>query len=116
MEEKIGGLEIAVHDAVCVYVVQGRSSLVHVRYGLRESECTALCQFIAQAPSWEVGHDQVCQPILFTVFINGHNVNVFKPGDDIGFASEAGKIFLVYPAAHRYIRQQYLDGDMSGGT
>ena len=45
MEEKIGGLEIAVNDAVCVSVVQGSSSLVHVRYGLRESECTALCQF-----------------------------------------------------------------------
>ena len=54
-----------------------------------------LCQYISQAASCEVGHDQVGKSILLTVFVDGNNIDVLKFGYEIGFTPEAAKEVIV---------------------
>jgi hypothetical protein len=64
-----------------------------------------LGQLIAETTACQIRHHKIGKSVLFTVLIDGHNVHVVKPGDEIGFAPKTNQKLLL--RCHAWT--QYLD-------
>src|SRR5205823_14746119 len=61
-------------------------------------------------------HDEIGQAILFAIFVDGHDIDMFKFSNEIGLTTETGEKFLVNVAAERDVREEYFDGHGACGA
>src|SRR5712692_4432596 len=64
-----------------------------------------------QCSSGKVGHHKVDDSSLFTVVINGHDVEMLKSCDKTRFALEADEELFLQIAVRHYVWRQYFHGD-----
>src|SRR5205085_10107513 len=74
MEENIAGLEIAMDDSTCMGVVECSGGLFDDGCNFTKGESAAFFQYLTQGATGNVGHDEIGEFLLFTIFVNGYDV------------------------------------------
>src|SRR6266849_8484868 len=113
MEHEITRLDVSMDHAVGVGIIERGSSLVDIAHCFLQGKCAMFCQNITQVATGEIGHHQVGNAILFSVFIDGHDIHVFESGDEIGFTLETRKKRLVDFTTHAEPGLKHLDRDIA---
>jgi len=109
MQQEITWLDVAMNYSLAMCIVEGGGSLVDINAGFPKLKCTTMKEQVTQASPCEIGHHQVGMPIVLTIFIDGHDVDMFEPGDDIGFPSKTSKKIFVHFLAHCGVGEQDLN-------
>src|SRR5437588_5415688 len=98
---------------MCMRIIKGRRRLLNIRKRFLQWKRSAPYEDIAQCSPGKVRHHKVGDSFMFTVVINGRDVEMLKSCDKARFALEADEELFVQPVVHRDIWQEYFHGDMA---
>src|SRR6266487_1034327 len=110
MKKKITRFEIAMNNSLGMGIVKGGGSLVDESAGFLLCECSISFFFVAQAPTEKGRHDEVGETSLFSILVDGNDVDVVQLGNDIGFTAKTGQKFPIELTIGCDVWQKYLDG------
>src|SRR5712692_8723209 len=96
MKENIAWFEVSMDDALCMGIVKGCGGLFNDWYYFGEGEPGAFLQYFAQGAPRHIGHDEIGQFLLFTIFVDRHDIDMVEGGDGVGLAAEACEEFCAY--------------------
>src|SRR5205085_2261336 len=97
--------------AMCV--VEGGGSLVDIDAGFPKRKCAAMKEQVTQTSPCEIGHHQVGMPIMLPIFKDGHDIDVFEPGDDVGFPPKTSQKIFVHFLAHCGVGEQDFNSNVT---
>ena len=107
-DDDVGGLEIAVHDAAFVRLLERRGHVAAKRGDLLFRQ-RATGNELRQRVARDELHDQEVEPVAAVEIVNRGDVRVIQPGQRLRFASEPAPCRLV----GQHARWQYFEGDVA---
>src|SRR5712691_1047761 len=89
MKKDISGLQVPVDDAFGMSVIKGSGSLLKHGKDFAQRQYTPFLQYLMQRTTCDIGHHEIGDLLLLTIFINRYDVDMVERGNSISFTPEA---------------------------